>query len=159
MRKLLPVIVVLAVAYLTANQWGGIGTPQLEEAGVENVSEAPLVRNDASRSEDRIARAYQDKESDVLVEGRGEVVRVLADDNDGSRHQRFILRMASGQTVLVAHNIDLAPKVPGLKAGDVVEFSGEYEWNDQGGVVHWTHKDPQGRHPAGWLRYLGQTYQ
>ena len=159
MRKLLPVIVVLAVAYLAADQWGGIGTPQLDEAESGNGTEAPLVRNDASRSGDRIARAYQDRESDVLVEGRGEVVRVLADDNNGSRHQRFILRLESGQTLLVAHNIDLAPRVAGLKAGDVVEFFGEYEWNDQGGVIHWTHKDPQGRHPAGWLRYRGATYQ
>ncbi|QOY51204.1 DUF3465 domain-containing protein [Candidatus Sulfurimonas baltica] len=40
----------------------------------------------------------------------GDVIRVLSDDNTGSRHQRFIIRLSSGQTLLIAHNIDLAPK-------------------------------------------------
>jgi hypothetical protein len=58
------------------------------------------------------------------------VTRILADDNDGSRHQRFILEVGGGRTLLIAHNIDLAPRVTGLKVGDTVEFHGEYEWND-----------------------------
>ncbi len=93
------------------------------------------------------------------IRGSGSVVRVLSDDNDGSRHQRFILRLASGQTLLVAHNIDLAPRIDGIAVNDVVEFYGEYEWNSQGGVVHWTHHDPNGRHTNGWLRSKGRSYQ
>jgi hypothetical protein len=95
----------------------------------------------------------------VQVTGAGTVTRVLSDDNDGGRHQRFILTLASGRTLLVAHNIDIAPRLPSLKVGDKVEFSGIYEWNPQGGVVHWTHRDPSGKHQAGWLRYAGRTYQ
>jgi hypothetical protein len=91
--------------------------------------------------------------------GSGTVVRMLADDNDGSRHQRFILEVEGGQTLLIAHNIDLAPRVAGLKVGDTVEFYGEYEWNDKGGVIHWTHHDPNGRHVDGWLKHGGRTYQ
>ena len=87
------------------------------------------------------------------------VVRILPDDNDGSRHQRFILRTASGQTLLIAHNIDLAPRISDLRKGDRVEFYGVYEWNDRGGVIHWTHHDPQGSHTPGWLRHKGRTYQ
>jgi hypothetical protein len=87
------------------------------------------------------------------------VIRILADDNDGSRHQRFILEMPSGQTVLIAHNIDLAPRVSSLSTGDTVAFYGEYESNSQGGVIHWTHHDPQGRHLAGWLEHNGRRYQ
>ncbi len=93
------------------------------------------------------------------VRGSGVVVRVLPDDNDGSRHQRFIVRLASGRTLLIAHNIDLAPRVPSLGQGDSVGFYGEYEWNDRGGVIHWTHHDPQGRHPAGWIEHRGRRYQ
>ena len=61
-------------------------------------------------------------------------------------------------TVLVAHNLDLAPRVP-LTVGDSVELRGEYEWNDRGGVLHWTHRDPGGRHDAGWIRHAGRLYQ
>jgi hypothetical protein len=84
---------------------------------------------------------------------------VLSDDNDGSRHQRFVVALASGQTLLISHNIDLAPRVVGLRKGDVVSFSGEYEWNAEGGVIHWTHHDPRKRHPAGWIKHDGKVYQ
>jgi len=93
------------------------------------------------------------------VQGAGQVVRILSDDNDGSRHQRFILELSPGRTVLVAHNIDLAPRVPSLREGDRVSFYGEYETNPQGGVIHWTHHDPQGMHVAGWLEHNGKRYQ
>jgi len=86
------------------------------------------------------------------------VIKVLPDDTEGGRHQRFIIRLASGQTLLVAHNIDIAPRVEGLKAGDTVVFDGVYEWNAEGGTIHWTHHDPGGSHSPGWLRRDGQTY-
>jgi len=106
-----------------------------------------------------IAQAYQNQTSDIVVEVGGVVTRTLADDLSGSRHQRFILRLESGQTLLVAHNIDIAPRIDGLKAGDAVSLRGEYEWNDKGGVIHWTHRDPQGRRPEGWIRHEGRTYR
>ncbi|EGR3960112.1 DUF3465 domain-containing protein, partial [Vibrio cholerae] len=106
-----------------------------------------------------LQQAYQSQQSDLQVQGLGQVVKVLPDDNDGSRHQKFILKLNSGQTLLVAHNIDLAPRIPNLKVGDIVEFYGEYEWNKKGGVLHWTHKDPQNRHDHGWLKHNGQVYE
>ena len=108
---------------------------------------------------DEVQQAFKQRASDVQVSGSGTVVRVLSDDNEGSRHQRFIVDVGGGHTLLIAHNIDLAPRVAGLRAGDEVEFSGEYEWNDKGGVLHWTHHDPQRRHPGGWIRHRGQTYE
>lgn len=106
-----------------------------------------------------IARAFKNRTSDVQVKDEGVVSRILTDDLNGSRHQRFILRLASGQTVLIAHNIDIAPKVVNLQKGDNVRFYGEYVWNEKGGLVHWTHHDPEGHHTAGWLKHDGQTYQ
>ncbi len=49
------------------------------------------------------------------VAGQGVVTRILADDRAGSPHQRFILRLPSGQTLLIAHNIALADRIPSLK--------------------------------------------
>ena len=89
----------------------------------------------------------------------GRVSRILSDDNIGSRHQRFILTLSSGKTILVAHNIDIAPRISPLNIGDTISFNGVYEHNSEGGVVHWTHHDPNGRHQAGWLRKNGKTYQ
>lgn len=109
--------------------------------------------------ETAIGRAFKARQSDIRVEDEGVVTRVLSDDNAGHRHQRFIVRLASGQTVLITHNIDIAPRVAGLREGDSVSFSGEYVWNAQGGLVHWTHRDPGGRHAGGWLRHKGRTYQ
>ncbi|QOY53403.1 DUF3465 domain-containing protein [Candidatus Sulfurimonas baltica] len=89
----------------------------------------------------------------------GTVVKLLSDDNKGSRHQRFIIKLSSGQTLLIAHNIDLAPKVSSLKKGGFIKFCGEHESNAKGGVVHWTHHDPNKRHVGGWLEYNGQRYE
>jgi hypothetical protein len=104
-----------------------------------------------------IAEAYRARRSNVQIEGVGRVVRVLADDREGARHERFILQVAGGVSVLVAHNVDLAPRVP-VAAGDSVALRGEYEWSPKGGVVHWTHRDPGGRHEAGWIRHDGRLY-
>lgn len=142
MRKLLYIVAVLALAY--------VGLDKSE------ILQADRASNSASQI---IGAAYRDHASNIQVAGSGKVVRVLSDDAEGSRHQRIILQLDSGQTLLVAHNIDLAPRVEGITKGDSVEFYGEYEWNSQGGVVHWTHHDPQGTHVAGWLKHNGRTYQ
>ena len=93
------------------------------------------------------------------IRGSGTVVRTLSDDNKGSRHQRFIIKLSSGQTLLIAHNIDLAQRINSLNVGDNIEFYGVYESNSKGGVIHWTHHDPNKRHIAGWLKHKGRTYQ
>lgn len=112
-----------------------------------------------SRSDELLARAFEQRLSNIQVEGQGVVLRLLSDDNDGRRHQRFILELASGQTLLISHNIDLAQRVVGLRKGDAVSFYGEYDWNEKGGVIHWTHHDPRKRHPAGWIKHDGRIYQ
>lgn len=112
-----------------------------------------------AKSDAVLGRAFKNRISNIQVEGSGTVIKILPDDEKGSRHQRFILRLRSSQTLLITHNIDLAPRVPSIKKGDEVAFYGEYEWNSKGGVIHWTHRDPAGRHVAGWLRHKGRIYQ
>jgi hypothetical protein len=149
MKKLLLLAIAGAVALWL--------TRQPAEAPRESAREPAALT--AGEAEDAIAAAYANRESGVAVEGRGTVAKILGDDSLGDRHQRFILRLASGQTVLVAHNIDLAPRVEPLAVGDSVAFRGEYEWNDKGGIVHWTHHDPQGQHAGGWLKHDGRTFE
>ena len=144
MKKFALLIVVIALVYGYVHEQG-ISIPRLGSPG--------------SGTESTLQEAYRSQRSDLQVQGKGTVTKVLRDDLKGSRHQRFILRTDTGQTLLVAHNIDLAPRIDGLKAGDTVEFYGEYEWNPKGGVIHWTHHDPDHRHVAGWLRHQGRTYQ
>lgn len=106
-----------------------------------------------------LAQALEDRVGGLQVEGRGTVTRILKDDTEGGRHQRFIVRLDSGQTLLVVHNIDVAPRVADLHVGDTVTFCGEYEWSAEGGTIHWTHHDPDGEHADGWIRHDGRTYQ
>lgn len=130
-------------------------------AGVLGCTPQPAsAQSGTSSDSDRVLRrAFEQRTSNFQVEGRGVVKRILPDDNDGSKHQRFILELGSGQTLLIAHNVDVAPRIAGLRKGDKVAFRGEYEWNPKGGVIHWTHRDPDGQHSGGWLKHKGKTYQ
>ena len=107
---------------------------------------------------DDIRRLFQQETSGIMVQAPAQVIKTLPDDNEGSRHQRFIVELSNGHTVLISHNIDLAERVP-LREGDELDFKGQFEWNERGGVVHWTHKDPAGRHEEGWVRHAGVVYE
>lgn len=148
--RVLALLVVLVAAVL-GSECLGPGT--LVPAPRPAVSEAGPAADLA------LEQAFTQRRSGEQVQGAGVVVKVLPDDEKGSRHQRFILRLESGQTLLVAHNIDLAPRIPGLVVGDSVAFNGVYEWNRQGGVIHWTHLDPAGRHEPGGLHHEGRHYR
>ena len=101
-----------------------------------NIQRDTLQGQDTQQGVQLIERAFERKQSDLQVRASGVVIAVLADDNEGSRHQKFILKLNNGQTVLVAHNIDLAPRITSLAKGDIVEFFGEYEYSDKGGIIH-----------------------
>jgi len=147
MRSFFRVVLVLVV--LAAAYW--LGREQSDS------SPAPS-RPTAGKADAQLREAFGAQRSDVWLEITGVVSRRLDDDLQGSHHQRFILETPSGVTLLVSHNIDLAPRVP-LDTGDSIELRGEYEWNAKGGVMHWTHDDPRYRRPGGWIRHDGNTYR
>ena len=140
-RTVLPLLIVLG---LLAWQWldyhGGFDTGHTASADGE------------------VEAAFTAQRSGQWIETRGRVVRLLEDDTEGSRHQRFILELDSGMTLLVAHNIDLAKRIP-LSRADRLALRGRYEWNERGGVVHWTHHDPDGRLPGGWILHEDMRYR
>ena len=147
MKRILLIAGLLLAAFIGSREFGFLS------------DSTTVVPADTGTADAVLLAAFENQRSDLQIHGDGEVIQVLSDDNDGSRHQRFILRTGTGQTILVAHNIDLAVRVEDLKAGDRVEFNGEYEWNAKGGVIHWTHRDPQGWHEGGWIKHKGRTYE
>ncbi len=171
MTRRLLILIAVAVLYGAA-QWSGSlediglgrpGGPATADSSDHGAGSSPGAAEStptgyATDDSSVIAQAFRDGRSDIVVEIGGEVERVLPDDRDGSQHQRFVLRLENDHTVLVAHNIDLAERVP-LDRGDHVDVRGEFEWNDKGGVIHWTHHDPQGRRPGGWVQHEGKLYK
>ena len=149
MKKIIIVSIIAIGVYLISQQ---------EFSPKEN-SSTETQSGKVSSSDQRLQQAFRNKQSDLQIEGSGVVSKILADDTKGSRHQRFILKLSTGQTILIAHNIDLAPRIDELRIGESVSFYGEYEWNAKGGVIHWTHHDPKGRHASGWLKHKGKVYQ
>ncbi|MEM7279571.1 MAG: DUF3465 domain-containing protein [Pseudomonadota bacterium] len=121
-------------------------------------SAADAVTSQTSLGDEQLARAFDLRLNDEWVHAKARVTRLLTDDNEGSRHQRFIIETSQGQSILIAHNIDLAPRVP-VAIGDRIEFKGVYEWNERGGVVHWTHHDPQKRGEEGYILHQRKRYE
>lgn len=144
MKKILVVLIIGIALYGVFVKTPGILQPNSEQR---------------TSNDQQIVNAFQNRQSDLQVGGSGVVIKTLPDDTVGSKHQKFILKLLSGQTLLIAHNIDLAPRINSLRNGDTIEFYGEYEWNSKGGVLHWTHRDPAGRHVHGWLKHQGKMYQ
>lgn len=141
-NRLLAILVVLGIlAWQYYQQAGGPDAVTVTPAG-GNVVQA----------------AYAARRSGVWMETGGRVTRLLSDDSEGSRHQRFILDVGDGHTVMVAHNIDLARRIP-VRVGDTLSLRGRYEWNERGGVIHWTHHDPQGQEQGGWIRSGGTLFK
>ena len=107
---------------------------------------------------DAVEQAFAAQRSGLWLETSGRVIRTLRDDNEGARHQKFILQLDGGHSVLVAHNIDLARRIP-AREGVSLSVRGRYEWNDRGGVIHWTHHDPDGREQGGWIELGDVRYE
>lgn len=111
-----------------------------------------------SEGESAVLAAYQEQRSGVMVEVDAQVLKLLADDLKPPRHQRFLVILSGGHTLLISHNIDLAPRAP-IAEGDRARIRGQYEWNERGGVVHWTHHDPQGKRRGGFIHHGEKVYR
>lgn len=102
------------------------------------------------------AQADGAKKVELIFSAR--VKKILPDDTKGLPHQRLLLSIDNGTTVLLAHDIKYAPRVP-VQVGDLLVVKGEYIWNRKGGVVHWTHHSDTPRHEGGYIEFNGQRYE
>ena len=130
--------------------------------GITGCSQQTAVQSTTTTPSDdlaAIAHAFKYQHNGIFVQGSGFVGRVLDDDLAPPRHQKFLVRLANGQTLLIAHNIDIASRIDDLKTSDYIAFRGQYEWSEKGGTVHMTHRDPSGRFSGGWIEYNGKRYE
>jgi Protein of unknown function (DUF3465) len=106
-----------------------------------------------------IVADFHNHQSNVEVTADGTIVRLLADRSSSTgSHEQFIVKLSSGDlTVEVEHNISIGARAP-VQQGDHVVVHGEYIWDAQGGLIHFTHHDPQGTHEGGYIQDNGQTY-
>lgn len=124
----------------------------------ETTAPPPQIEIRESAGAERVEQALARRESGIQVTLDAIVEKTLRDDQKGDRHQRFLIRLPNGRKLLVAHNIDLANRVD-VSAGDPIRLRGQFEWNDRGGVLHWTHRAPRGDHPDGWIEVHGQRIE
>jgi Protein of unknown function (DUF3465) len=143
-------ILILLLMMFLAACGAPTSAPQLESVSVSAT---------ASMDAGAIVEAFGAHRNLPQVQGSGIVIKVLKDDTNGLQHQKFLLKVSDNITILIAHNIDLAPRVENIQVGDKVAFKGEYIYTPKGGTVHWTHKDPRGNHEAGWLKHNGKVYE
>lgn len=135
---------------------------QIDLSSKLNTREKPVdstIPESDITSDTQFRKLFEEEISDYQVLVKGNIQRILRDDLEGSRHQRFIIELCSGQTLLIAHNIDIAPRLDGIIKDQTIYVFGEYEWNKNGGVIHWTHHDPDRNHQDGWIIFQGKKYQ
>nr|CAA6826526.1 MAG: Unknown protein [uncultured Thiotrichaceae bacterium] len=152
-------VLLIAAAYQYLGN-GGNGQNTNNSAGnqspVSSAKNAELPNQQAVIK--RIRDAADDTNAKFWTTVQGTVIKNLQDDTKGSQHQKFLIKISSDITLLVAHNIDIAPRVP-VSKGDKVTMRGEYAWNNRGGVMHWTHRDLKGRRKGGWIEAHGKRYE
>lgn len=121
-----------------------------------SVACAPETPNDAT-----LCQTFDANRSHVEVVADGTVTRVLGSQPGvRSPHEGFLMRLRSGCNleVRVEANEDFTGTIP-LHTGESVTVKGEYEYYPLGGVIHWTHRDPRGHHPDGYVLAGGSRYQ
>jgi hypothetical protein len=121
--------------------------------GQPNYSLAELARQ-----QEEVITLQKERSRHAEVTVVAPVSRILPDDTQGLQHERFIISLTNGTTILIAHDTSYAPRVP-VQLGDAVRIHGEYIWNQRGGLIHWTHASDSPFHEGGWIDYQGRRYQ
>ena len=142
MKKRLFILLVMCIAL----SFAACRAPNNAQDDTKNQTTEQLQPASATANMDAgaITEAFSAQRNLPQVQGSGIVIKVLKDDTKGLKHQKFLLKVSDNVTILIAHNLDLAPRVEDIHEGDIIAFKGEYIYTPKGGTVHWTHKDPRG---------------
>jgi hypothetical protein len=101
--------------------------------------------------------ALRYRQTGFMAEVDGTVARILMDDKEDQRNQKFTIRLTNGQMVLVIHDQEAAGRVP-VSVGDTVLVRGEYVWTETGGTLRHTQRDYSARRLHGWIDHQGERY-
>ena len=94
--------------------------------------------------------------SSVEVVASGTIATLLGTySSTTGQHEGFTLR-SRAMTLRIEDNVNITGPIP-LTKGEPVTLQGQYECND--GVIHWTHRDPRGRHIGGYIEAGGKIYR
>jgi hypothetical protein len=130
-----------------------------ESSNSRNLSPSPIPPGAVEATDDHeIIQAQTSNLVNAEVTGRAVVKKLLRDDVVAPRHQKFLLELTNGTTILVAHNTDVAPQVP-IQEGDQLVIHGSFIYNTKGGLIHWTHHSNSPRHQGGYIDFNGARYQ
>lgn len=132
---------IIASDNYTENEFQAEEALAKEEPQIIEVSEHPAAS--------KVVTSPNSKKKLILKHGRwtkgeGIIIKVLPDDTNPPCHQRLLLKISDDRTLLITHNVDLAPRVENPQRGDLISFYGEFIDNEKGGLIHWTHHDPNG---------------
>lgn len=106
----------------------------------------------------QIIQAQSQQARKVELTVTAPIKKMLREEDYREPHQRFLLMLSNGTTVLVANDLQYGTYAP-VQEGNVVRIHGEYIWNERGGVLHWTHKSDEPRHESGYIDFNGMRYQ
>lgn len=149
-------VAVLGLATFGVMEWPHIREHRLMAKEVEVDAMTSASRPTAQAI---LERALQNKAQDQLLVVVGWVTEILPDEQrDVVSYQRFVVRLTNRKPLLIEHNLQIAPRVEGLKTGSELLIRGRYFWNEQGGVLRQTHHDPEQKQPDGWIRFKHKNY-
>lgn len=124
----------------------------------QNPNDRGEERSPGNEDDSEIVRAVVNRRRVDFVEGRGMVViRTLADDTNGLRHQKWVVQLSNGSSMMAVYNLDMCERVA-LKVGDHVAMGGQFVWTNQGALLHWLHYDPRKTRPDGYVEVNGKVY-
>jgi len=109
----------------------------------------------------QICSLYASGRSGVEVIGQGTVLAVIGTHAGPSgEHEGFLVKLERQCDLLlrIEANVGITGSIP-LHEGETVTVKGQFEDDPTGGMIHWTHHDPAGRHVAGYVIAGGKIYQ
>ena len=113
---------------------------------------------DAPAGQEQIIEAQESGRGLSFVEVKNvQVVQVLPDEVSANQHQKWMVKLANGRTLLCVYNIDITQRVP-IQVGDTVSMGGQYIFTHAGGLIHWLHADPRAERPNGYVDLNGTRY-